>query len=100
MILVKCDKLATRHATFGVMNNSINDVGGALSAGTAAGAEAQSKRHRRSAWMDRPEKPRAVFPTEDFRLIRNALAHYLKEVQDQPESVKYNALYHRLGRVS
>ena len=26
--------------------------------------------------------------------------HYLREIQDQPESVKYANLYHRLGRVA
>ena len=47
-----------------------------------------------------PARSRAVFSQEDFGLIRTAIAHYLKEVQDQPESVKYANLYHRLGRVA
>ena len=47
-----------------------------------------------------PSRSRAVFSHEDFGLIRNAIAHYLREVQDKPESVKYANLYHRLGRVS
>ncbi|MFZ2996661.1 hypothetical protein [Sphingobium sp.] len=46
-----------------------------------------------------PARSRAVFSPEDFGLIRTAIAHYLREVQDQPESVKYANLYHRLGRV-
>lgn len=50
--------------------------------------------------MNKSERPRAVFSTEDFRLMRTALGHYLKQVQDSPESVKYNNLYHRLGRIS
>ncbi len=50
--------------------------------------------------MTEPTRSRAVFSTEDFRLIKAAVAHYLKEVQDQPESVKYSNLYHRLGRLS
>ncbi|MBZ9649470.1 hypothetical protein K9B33_18190 [Sphingobium sp. 3R8] len=47
-----------------------------------------------------PTRSRAVFSQEDFGLIRTAIAHYLREVQDQPESVKYANLYHRLGRVA
>ena len=47
-----------------------------------------------------PSRSRAVLSTEDFRLLRTAVAHYLKEVQDQPESVKYSNLYHRLGRLA
>ena len=47
-----------------------------------------------------PARSRAVFSQEDFGLIRTAIAHYLREVQDQPESVKYAKLYHRLGRVA
>ena len=45
-------------------------------------------------------RPRAVFSTEDFALMKQAVAHYLKEVQDKPESSKYSALYHRLGRLA
>jgi hypothetical protein len=50
--------------------------------------------------MAEPQRSRAVFSTEDFRLIRNALVHYLKEVQGQPDAVKAANLYHRLGRVA
>lgn len=50
--------------------------------------------------MTQPTRSRAVFSQEDFSLIRTAIAHYLREVQDKPESVKYANLYHRLGRVS
>lgn len=49
--------------------------------------------------MSEPERSRAVFSTEDFRLIREAVAHYVREVKDPVESVKYSNLYHRLGRV-
>jgi predicted Zn-dependent peptidase len=45
-------------------------------------------------------RSRAVFSTEDFTLIRTAIAHYLQEIQDQPESIKYANLYHRVGRVA
>jgi len=47
-----------------------------------------------------PARARAVFSTEDFALLRTAVAHYLQEVQDSPESVKFSNLYHRLGRLS
>jgi hypothetical protein len=49
--------------------------------------------------MSEPQRARAVFSTEDFRLLRIAVAHYVREVKDQPESLKYSHLYHRLGRV-
>ncbi|MGN6123177.1 MAG: hypothetical protein ACTHOJ_09505 [Sphingomonas oligoaromativorans] len=47
-----------------------------------------------------PARARAVFSTEDFGLLRQAVAHYLHEVQDTPQSVKFSNLYHRLGRLS
>lgn len=50
--------------------------------------------------QSQPTRSRAVFSPEDFGLIRTAIAHYLQEVQDQPESIKYANLYHRLGRVA
>ncbi len=46
-----------------------------------------------------PARARAVFSTEDFSLLRTAVAHYLKAIQDEPESVKFSNLYHRLGRL-
>ncbi len=46
-----------------------------------------------------PARARAVFSTEDFKLLRTAVVHYLQEVKDSPESVKYSNLYHRLGRL-
>lgn len=48
-----------------------------------------------------PKSARAVFSTEDFRLMRAAVVHYMKlpEVQDGADSVKYSNLYHRLGRL-
>ena len=45
------------------------------------------------------QRPRAVFSTEDFELLRNAVTHYLKEVQDKPKQVKYANLFHRLNRL-
>lgn len=47
-----------------------------------------------------PRRSRAVFSTEDFRLIREAVGSHLQVVRDSPESVKYSNLYHRLGRVA
>lgn len=46
-----------------------------------------------------PARARPVFSTEDFTLLRTAVIHYLKEIQDQPDSIKYSNLYHRLGRL-
>jgi hypothetical protein len=47
-----------------------------------------------------PQRSRAVFSQEDFGLMRAAIEHYLKEVKDRPQSVKYSNLYHRLGRIT
>ncbi|MFN3424301.1 MULTISPECIES: hypothetical protein [Novosphingobium] len=47
--------------------------------------------------MAEPARARAVLSTEDFKLIREAVLHYLKVIEDQPESVKFSNLYHRLG---
>ena len=47
--------------------------------------------------MAEPARARAVLSTEDFKLIREAVLYYLKAIEDQPESVKFSNLYHRLG---
>jgi hypothetical protein len=47
--------------------------------------------------MAEPQRARAVLSTEDFKLIREAVLYYLKEIEDSPESVKFSNLYHRLG---
>ena len=47
-----------------------------------------------------PQRSRAVFSTEDFRLIREAVGTHLQQIKDTPDSVKYSNLYHRLGRVA
>lgn len=49
--------------------------------------------------IDRP-RARAVFSTEDFDLLREAVGNHLRAVKDRPESVKFANLYHRLGRVA
>ena len=49
-----------------------------------------------------PTRSRAVFSTEDFKLLRTALLSHLQrqEVQDGPDSIKFSNLYHRLGRLA
>jgi hypothetical protein len=47
-----------------------------------------------------PERVRAVFSTEDFQLLRVAVAHYLQQPADSADLRKYGNLYHRLGRLS
>lgn len=49
--------------------------------------------------MEPQTRPRAIFTTDDFRLLREALAHYLRTAPDAPDSNKAAALYHRLGRI-
>ena len=51
------------------------------------------------ATTPQPARARPVFSTEDMTLLRTAVLHYLKAIQDDPESVKYSNLYHRLGRL-
>ena len=47
-----------------------------------------------------PCHARAVFATEDFKLLRAAVDHYLHKVKDGPDFAKYNNLHHRLSRVA
>ncbi|MFA7585379.1 MAG: hypothetical protein WCY11_04165 [Novosphingobium sp.] len=47
--------------------------------------------------MAEPARSRAVLSNEDFKLLREAVLHYLKVIEDKPESVKFSNLYHRLG---
>ena len=47
--------------------------------------------------MSEPARSRAVLSTEDFKLIRKALADYLPTVEDGEESKKFARLYLRLG---
>ena len=47
-----------------------------------------------------PQPVRAVFSTEDFGLLRVAVAHYLSNSGDGDNRKKYGNLYHRLGRLS
>jgi hypothetical protein len=47
--------------------------------------------------MAEPTRARAVLSTEDLTLLREAVLHYLKVIEDKPESIKFAQLYHRLG---
>ena len=49
--------------------------------------------------MSDQDRPRAVFSTEDFRLLHNALRHFVSTGEDA-EMSKYGSLLHRLGRVA
>ena len=46
--------------------------------------------------MIEPPRARPVFSTEDFDLLKTAVADYLQKVKDKPESIKFGRLYHRL----
>ena len=46
-----------------------------------------------------PQRSRAVFSTEDFGLMKEAIGDYIKRIADDPKSAKYSNLYHRLGRL-
>lgn len=52
-----------------------------------------------AAMEPQPARARAVFSTEDFALLREAVATHLRAVADTPDSVKFSNLYHRLGRL-
>lgn len=46
-----------------------------------------------------PRRARAVFSTEDFGLLKEAVGAYVRQIADEPKSVKFVNLYHRLGRL-
>ncbi|MDQ2878294.1 MAG: hypothetical protein M3R41_04385 [Pseudomonadota bacterium] len=46
-----------------------------------------------------PQRSRAVFSTEDFGLMKEAIGEYVKKIADDPRSSKFSNLYHRLGRL-
>jgi hypothetical protein len=51
--------------------------------------------------MTEPTRARAVFSTEDFALIKEALATLIAKVGDDDVRLsRISALYHRLGRVA
>ena len=45
-----------------------------------------------------PRAVRAMFSNEDFGLLREAVAAYVRQIGEDPRSVKYVSLHHRLGR--
>ena len=49
--------------------------------------------------MPEPASARPVFSSEDFKLLKEAVSHYVREKPDDPDSVKFVNLYHRLGRL-
>jgi hypothetical protein len=51
------------------------------------------------AMTPEPARARPVFSSEDTTLLKTAVLHYLKTIEDHPDSVKYSNLYHRLGRL-
>ncbi len=48
--------------------------------------------------MPQPTAARPVFSTEDFRLVRRAVAEFIRANQDDADTPKYANLHHRLGR--
>lgn len=46
-----------------------------------------------------PARSRAVFSTEDFELLKEAVGDYTRKIADDPRSAKFSNLYHRLGRL-
>jgi hypothetical protein len=46
-----------------------------------------------------PQRSRAVFSTDDFALLKEAVGDYMRKIADDPRSVKFSSLYHRLGRL-
>ena len=45
-----------------------------------------------------PRAARPMFSNEDFGLLREAVAAYVRQMGDDPRSSKYACLHHRLGR--
>lgn len=46
-----------------------------------------------------PSAVRPVFSKQDFPLLRKALLHYLRSVEDDADLESMGHLYHRLGRL-
>lgn len=46
-----------------------------------------------------PASARPVFSTADFSLLKEAVADYTRKIADDPRSVQFANLYHRLGRL-
>ena len=54
--------------------------------------------HAQEPLRTQPGSAAPVFCNRDFPLIRKALLHYMRSVEDNPDSAHMGALYHRLGR--
>jgi hypothetical protein len=50
--------------------------------------------------MPEPSRPRAVFSTEDFELMKKAVQYFLQDNIDSPDTIKLSSLFHRLGRLT
>lgn len=50
--------------------------------------------------MSEPQRARATFSTDDFRLLRSAVVTHIRAIGDHPDSVKCANLLHRLGRTA
>ena len=46
-----------------------------------------------------PARARPVFSIEDTQLLKTAVLAYIRANENDPESIKYTNLYHRLGRL-
>jgi len=46
-----------------------------------------------------PQRSQAVFSTYDFALLKEAVGDYMRKIVEDPRSVKFSSLYHRLGRL-
>ncbi|WP_181950891.1 hypothetical protein [Aurantiacibacter spongiae] len=48
--------------------------------------------------MSQPVISRPIFSTDDFRLIRRAVVHYIRTAEVDEDMPKFDNLHHRLGR--
>jgi len=62
-------------------------------------ATAEAHERRRPMPHTEPQRSRAVFSTEDFSLMKEAIGDYVRKIADDPRSAKFSNLYHRLGRL-
>ena len=44
-----------------------------------------------------PARARAVFSSQDFKLLQDAVLFYMRAHEDDPVTSKFSHLYHRLG---
>jgi hypothetical protein len=66
----------------------------------ASGGKASHRLYNRSSAMNpEPARARPIFSTADFALLKEAVADYTRKIADDPRSVQFANLYHRLGRL-